>query len=138
MAVSARLEQNHDRSAAESCRGADRPARDGLPSAVDTAAELAAARREVDQLHEALASNRTTGAATGLLAARYGCTTAQAWSLLVRISQQSNLKVALVAATLQQVFDGAPVTGQRARVLQAVDAHLPAGGWTAHHGRGGR
>lgn len=85
-------------------------------------------RREVDHLREAVDSHREIGIATGLLASSYGCTTEQAWQLLVRISQATNIKVRQIAKALQDSFDGVPLSSQQTEVLAAVVALLPPGG----------
>ncbi len=65
-----------------------------------------ALRDEVAHLHEAMKSQRDIGMAIGLLSAKYGCSTEQAWRTMLRISQDSNTKVRTVAHVLVVVHDG--------------------------------
>ena len=91
------------------------------------AAELAL-REEIAQLQDAVRSQRAIGMAVGLLSARYSCSTEQAWRSLVRISQDSNVKVRAVARVLVAVHDGSADSADRA-LLDAFVAHLPASRW---------
>ena len=65
-----------------------------------------ALRDEVAQLHEAVKSQRDIGMAIGLLSARFGCSTEQAWRTMLRVSQDSNTKVRAVARVLVATHDG--------------------------------
>ena len=65
------------------------------------------ARREVEQMREALRSRATIEQAKGIVMARFGLSADQAWSYLVRQSQESNTKVRLVAAQfVESVAEG--------------------------------
>lgn len=57
-------------------------------------------RRKVAMLEAGLESNRLTGAAVGLLMARYRFDRAAAFAMLVRLSQQSNTKLIEVARAI--------------------------------------
>jgi hypothetical protein len=85
-------------------------------------------RDEVAQLHEAVKSQRDIGMAVGLLSARFGCSTEQAWRTMLRVSQDSNTKVRTVARVLVTTHDGTAGPEDRATLARLV-AHLPASGW---------
>lgn len=78
---------------------------DGLQAllARERIAELEA---EVAQLREALARRQQYGVVTGVLAARYQISPDRAWQLVVRLSQQSNLKVQVIARIMHGRFFG--------------------------------
>ncbi len=63
-------------------------------------------RGEVAHLQEAVKSQRDIGMAIGLLSARFGCSTEQAWRTMQRVSQNSNVKVRTVAHVLVTTHDG--------------------------------
>lgn len=85
---------------------------------------------EVAQLREAVQSQRVIGMAIGLVSARYRCSTEQAWRTLLRVSQDSNTKVRVVARVLVGTHDGTAGPEDRA-LLEAFLGHLPASGWAA-------
>ena len=64
------------------------------------AAELIALRREVATLIQAVQTNRVIGVAIGLVMAEHHLTREQAFGLLVAQSQNTNTKLAWVAAQL--------------------------------------
>jgi len=80
---------------------------------------------EVAQLREALPAQQLIGAATGLLANRFGLRTEQAFRVMVRLSQHSNVKVRVVARVLVTAFDGELATAD-APLLTELLAQLPA------------
>ena len=87
-----------------------------------------ALRDEVAHLHEAMRSQRDIGMAIGLVSARFGCSTEQAWRTMLRISQDSNTKIRTVARVLVATHDGSADADDRA--LLASFAHqLPPSGW---------
>ena len=86
-------------------------------------------RDEVAHLHEAMKSQRDIGMAIGLLSARYGCSTEQAWRTMLRVSQDSNTKVRTVAHVLVVVHDGTADTEDN-EILESFEAQLPASGWS--------
>ena len=87
-----------------------------------------ALRDEIGHLQEAVKSQRDIGMAIGLLSARYGCSTEQAWRTILRVSQDSNTKVRTVARVLVVTHDGTADTEARA-LLESFVSHLPASGW---------
>ena len=114
---------------------ADRPLADGHPEAarlpLGTGADVAglmqrlqAAEREIAELKEALASQRLIGVAVGLLANRFHCSPDQAWRLLIRLSQNSNVKVREVARILADAHSGVDVSAD-ADVLARLCSQLP-------------
>jgi hypothetical protein len=88
-----------------------------------------ALRDEVAHLHEAIKSQRDIGMAIGLLSARYGCSTEQAWRTMLRVSQDSNTKVRTVAHVLVVVHDGTAEAADN-ELLTSFEAQLPASGWS--------
>ncbi len=79
--------------------------------------------QEVAQLREALVRRQQYGVVTGVLAARYGIPPERAWQFLVRLSQQSNLKVQIVARVLHNRFFGRLAPEDEAFAAQ-LDVHL--------------
>ena len=87
-----------------------------------------ALRDEVAHLHEAVKSQRDIGMAIGLLSARFGCSTEQAWRTMLRVSQDSNTKVRSVARVLVAAHNGTAGPEDEALLAAFVD-QLPAAGW---------
>lgn len=87
-----------------------------------------AMRDEIAHLHEAVRSQRDIGMAIGLLSARYGCSTEEAWRTMLRVSQDTNTKVRHMAHALVRTHDGTADDADRA-VLRSFVAQLPASGW---------
>lgn len=83
---------------------------------------------EITHLTEAITSQRAIGMAVGLLSAKYGCSTEQAWRTMVRVSQDSNTKVRTVARILVAIHDGAAGPEDFA-LLSTFEGQLPASGW---------
>lgn len=88
-----------------------------------------ALRDEVAHLHEAMKSQRDIGMAIGLLSAKYGVSTEQAWRTMLRVSQDSNTKVRTVAHVLVVVHDG-PAAPEDTQLLRSFEAQLPSSGWS--------
>jgi hypothetical protein len=99
---------------------------DGGVGSADPAARLLALQRKVDNLLVALDSQRVIGVAIGLLAQRCGCSTAEAWDILTRLSQDTNIKVREIARILTDAFDGAS-RSEDAELLERVNDRLPGG-----------
>src|SRR5215203_7508025 len=68
----------------------------------DTSSRVAQLEAEIAQLRDALTRRQQIGVATGLLAQRFAVSPDRAWSLLVRLSQNSHVKVRDIA---QAVID---------------------------------
>ena len=79
---------------------------------------------ELTTLRAALEHRTTIAVATGLLAERYGCTSAQAWSLLARLSSHVNVKVREVARVLVAQADGVASPADD-ELLGRLAHHLP-------------
>jgi len=75
-------------------------------------------------------AHRDIGMAIGLLSARFGCSTEQAWRTLLRVSQHSNTKARTVARILVATHDGAAGAEDAALLASFID-HLPSSGWPA-------
>ena len=86
-------------------------------------------RDEVAHLHEAMKSQRDIGMAVGLLSARYGCSTDEAWRTMLRVSQDSNTKVRTVARVLVAVHDDTAEPEDQ-EVLRSFESQLPSSGWS--------
>ena len=104
------------------------PLPQGEPAPQADAPQQNALRDEVAQLHQAVRSQRDIGMAIGLASARFGCSTEQAWRTILRVSQDSNIKVRNVARVLVVTHDGTADTEARA-LLESFVSHLPASGW---------
>lgn len=101
----------------------------GDPSQPLRATEAAAVlREEVAHLHEAMKSQRDIGMAVGLLSARFGVSTEQAWRTMLRISQDSNTKVRCVARVLVSTHDGS-ADAEDGALLDSFVEELPPSGW---------
>ena len=87
-------------------------------------------RSEIVQLQDAVRSQRAIGMAIGLLSAKYGCSTEQAWRTMLRVSQDSNTKVRTVARILVAVHDGTADADDQL-LLATFERQLPASGWRA-------
>lgn len=103
-------------------------AHNARPTAADGSDPLVELQRKVDNLQVALASQRTIGTVIGIFAQKYGCTTDEAWSVLVRLSQHTQVKVRDVARVLQDAFNG-QLREDDADLVAAVTARLPGGTW---------
>ena len=79
---------------------------DGVEPLLARQERIAELENEVAQLKEALARRQQYGVVTGVLAARYRVSPDRAWKHVVRLSQHSNLKVAVVARVLHDQFFG--------------------------------
>jgi hypothetical protein len=101
----------------------------GEPAPQADAPQQNALRDEVAQLHEAVRSQRDIGMAIGLMSARFGCSTEQAWRTMLRVSQDSNTKVRTVARVLVSTHDGTADADDH-DLLSRFVAHLPASGWS--------
>jgi tellurite resistance protein len=102
----------------------------GIPlSPGEPATQADALRDEVAHLHEAVRSQRDIGMAIGLMSARFGCSTEQAWRTMLRVSQDSNTKVRTVARILVATHDGTADADEREALGRFV-RHLPASGWS--------
>jgi hypothetical protein len=95
----------------------------------EPAPQADALRDEVAQLHQAVRSQRDIGMAIGLMSARFGCSTEQAWRTMLRVSQDSNTKVRTVARVLVSTHDGTADADDH-DLLSRFVAHLPASGWS--------
>ena len=104
------------------------PPTSGDPARPTEAQPTDALRDEISHLQEAVKSQRDIGMAIGLLSARFGCSTEQAWRTMLRVSQDSNTKVRTVARVLVSTHDGTADAATRAQ-LDAFIAHLPPSGW---------
>lgn len=101
----------------------------GEPAPQADAPQHDALRDEIAQLHEAVRSQRDIGVAIGLMSARFGCSTEQAWRTMLRISQDSNTKIRTVARVLVATHDGTADADDR-ELLAGFVKHLPASGWS--------
>lgn len=79
---------------------------DGLEPLLARQERIAELEEEIVQLREALAHRQLYGVVTGVLAVRYGMPPERVWQFLVRISQQSNLKVQVIARVVHGRFFG--------------------------------
>lgn len=98
---------------------------DHAPDHPDAPEEL---RGEVEHLQAAMKSQRDIGMAIGLLSARFGCSTEQAWRTMLRVSQDTNTKVRTVARVLVTTHDGS-ADAEALAVLETFVRELPPSGW---------
>jgi hypothetical protein len=93
---------------------------------LQTSSRVAELEAEIAHLKEALARRQQIGVATGLLAQRFGISPDRAWSLLVRLSQNSHVKVRDIAQVLINAHCGASGAAE-ANIISAIESHLPDG-----------
>jgi ANTAR domain len=93
---------------------------------LQASSRVAALEAEIAHLKEALARRQQIGVATGLLAQRFGISPDRAWSLLVRLSQNSHFKVRDIAQVLINAHCGAGGLAE-ANIISAIESHLPDG-----------
>ena len=91
---------------------------------VEISSRLAQLEAQVAQLKEALTRRQQIGVATGLLAQRFNITPERAWSVLVRVSQNSHVKVRDIAQTMINAHCGR-ISPIDAEIMSAVESHLP-------------
>jgi hypothetical protein len=70
---------------------------DGLSPLLAHQERIAELEEEITQLRVALAHRQRYGVVTGVVAVRYGISPERAWQFLVRLSQQTNLKIQVIA-----------------------------------------
>src|SRR5688572_25880552 len=92
----------------------------------DTSSRVAQLEAETAQLRDALTRRQQIGVATGLLAQRFAISPERAWSLLVRLSQNSHVKVREIAQAVIDAHCGRldPVNRE---ILSSIEKHLPDG-----------
>lgn len=78
---------------------------------------------EVAQLREALARRQQYGVVTGMVVVRFGLAPDRAWRFLVRLSQQSNVKMQVVARVIHDRAFGR-LTPEDEAIAARLDAHL--------------
>jgi hypothetical protein len=80
---------------------------------------------EIAQLKDALTRRQQIGVATGLLAQRFAINPERAWSLLVRLSQNSHVKVRAIAQAVIAAHCG-ELDPRSCEILSSIEKHLPA------------
>ena len=93
---------------------------------LQSSSRVAELEAEIAHLKEALARRQQIGVATGLLAQRFGISPDRALSLLVRLSQNSHVKVRDIAQVLINAHCGV-VAPAEAKIISAIESHLPDG-----------
>src|SRR4029453_9366579 len=91
---------------------------------------------EIAQLKDALSRRQQIGVATGLLAQRFAISPERAWSLLVRLSQNSHVKVREIAQALIDAHCRRP-NSTNGEILSSIEKHLPDGVRLVHPERDG-
>jgi hypothetical protein len=92
--------------------------------------DLRVLESEVAQLREALSAQQVIGTAIGLVAGRYALRTDQAFGVLVRVSQHTNVKVRIIARVLVGAFNG-ELAPSDTHLLEVLAPHLPGMGWAS-------
>jgi hypothetical protein len=93
---------------------------------MEASARVAELQAEIAQLKEALVRRQLIGVATGLLAQRFGISPDRAWSLLVRLSQNSHVKVRDIAEALINTHCGLSGPPEN-KIIRAIESYLPDG-----------
>jgi hypothetical protein len=91
---------------------------------MECGSRLAQLEAEVAQLKEALQRRQQIGVAIGLVAQRFAISPDRAWSLLVRLSQNSHIKVRDIAQAMINAHCG-HIGAIEAEVLRTLQSHLP-------------
>ena len=78
---------------------------------------------EVAQLREALVRRQKYGVVTGMVAVQFGIPPERAWRFLVRLSQQSNLKMQVIARVIHDRAFGRLAPEDEALAAR-LDTHL--------------
>ncbi|MFC4784164.1 ANTAR domain-containing protein [Nocardioides sp. MAHUQ-72] len=81
-------------------QGEDEANEEVVRSLVIAAGDLEAMAEEIEQLREALSSRATIDQAKGIVMAQVGCSADEAWRRLVKMSNDTNVRVADVAAAV--------------------------------------
>ena len=92
----------------------------------DLVLRVAQLEAEIAQLKDALTRRQQIGVATGLLAQRFAISPERAWSLLVRLSQNSHVKVREIAQAVIDAHCGR-LDPARGEILSSIEKHLPDG-----------
>ena len=98
----------------------------GSVAGSDTSSRVAELEAEIAQLRDALARRQLIGVATGLLAQRFGISPDQAWSLMVRLSQNGHVKVREIAQAVVDAHCGR-LEPAEVEILSSLEKHLPDG-----------
>ena len=80
----------------------------------------------IAQLREAMVSRQHLGVVTGIVAAKLEVTPDEAWAVLVRLSQDTNVKVREVGRVIHDAFTGRLATEDEA-LAGLLDAKWPDG-----------
>ncbi|HEU5487043.1 MAG TPA: ANTAR domain-containing protein [Microlunatus sp.] len=86
-------------------------------------------QRTADNLSAAVGTQRLIGVAIGVLAQRRQCSSDEAWNMLARLSQDTNVKVREVARVLVDGLDGV-TRSEDADIVARLRRHLPDGPWS--------
>ncbi|HET9647725.1 MAG TPA: ANTAR domain-containing protein [Microlunatus sp.] len=105
----------------------------GLGRLEECRLEVERLRGQVEQLEEAIRTRQAIGLATGLVAYRFECSPDRAWSIMVRVSQELNIKVRDVARAMVAA-QGGSVGEDEAALLARLSAILP-GPWSPEERR---
>jgi hypothetical protein len=97
-----------------------------LAESLDISSRVAELEAEIAQLRDALTRRQQIGVAVGLLAHRFAISPEQAWSLLVRLSQNGHVKVREIAEAVIAAHCG-QVDPAKALLLSSLEKHLPEG-----------
>jgi hypothetical protein len=112
------------------------PEAGSVAETVDLDSRVAQLEAEIAQLKDALARRQQIGVATGLLAARFAISPERAWSLLVRLSQNSHVKVREIAQAVIDAHCRRP-NSMNGEILSSIEEHLPEGVRLVHPERDG-
>jgi ANTAR domain len=99
---------------------------DSIFESLEASSRVAELEAQVAQLKEALARRQQIGVATGLLAQRFAITPERSWSLLVRLSQNSHVKVRDIAEAIINAHCGR-ISPIDAEIISGIESYLPDG-----------
>jgi hypothetical protein len=99
--------------------------RDGVGHQWVSPSRVADLEETVSQLRAGLETRQQVGVATGLIAAELGIPPDEAWALLVRLSQRTNVKVRDVGRVVVDAYNGR-LTGENEALAARLRPHFPA------------
>jgi ANTAR domain len=99
---------------------------DGVAGPWVSATRVAELEATIAQLREAMVSRQQLGVVTGIIAARLEVTPDEAWAVLVRLSQDTNVKVREVGRVIHDAYTG-QLAGEDKGLAGLLDAKSPGG-----------
>jgi ANTAR domain len=97
-----------------------------VAESLNISSRVAELEAEIAQLKDALKRRQQIGVAVGLLAQRFAISPERAWSLLVRLSQNGNVKVREIAEAVIAAHCG-QLDPAKTKLISSIEKYLPDG-----------